>query len=292
MITLRTILNFPEGSSKNIPPPHILLLDSGGFSMAEWVPRDYLISPQCPTTPRKQRKHWQDAQNSGRKCNILAAQPREAPHSKGVEQCWKANGPEKTSSQTTTFLRAWTRSSHLILPSPSTVPDAEKKCSEVRRDMNTVTFLQSNGGDDMEDWSDLGDLRKPELVQRKWGWRAGSRWEKAWWSPASSCFQGPCSPLCLPSMALFSQPREGKGANWVTDPPKSPSEWKSLSRVRLCDPMDCPWNFPSQILEWVTFPFSRGSSQPRNWTRSPALQAHSLPTELSGEPAKEPKDSK
>ena len=83
-------------------------------------------------------------------------------------------------------------------------------------------------------------------------------------------------------------------------------KWKSLSCVRLCNPMDCPWNslgqntgvgslsllqgiFPTQgsnpgllhcrrtfyqlshkgslrILEWVAYPFSRGSSQPRNRT--------------------------
>ena len=83
-------------------------------------------------------------------------------------------------------------------------------------------------------------------------------------------------------------------------------KWKSLSPVRLCDPLDCnsPWNSPGQntgvgrlshlqgifptqglnpglphcrqilyqlshkgsprILEWVAYPFSRGSSQPRN----------------------------
>ena len=38
-----------------------------------------------------------------------------------------------------------------------------------------------------------------------------------------------------------------------------------------------PW-----ILEWVAYPFSRGSSQPRNQTRVFYLQADSLPTELSG----------
>ena len=37
-----------------------------------------------------------------------------------------------------------------------------------------------------------------------------------------------------------------------------------------------------RILEWVAYPFSRGSSWPRNQTRSPALQADSLPTELWG----------
>ena len=41
-----------------------------------------------------------------------------------------------------------------------------------------------------------------------------------------------------------------------------------------------------RILEWVVFPFSSGSSQPRNWPGSPALQVDSLPTELWGKPCK------
>ena len=48
-----------------------------------------------------------------------------------------------------------------------------------------------------------------------------------------------------------------------------------LSRVQLfCDPMDCgpPGSsvygiLQARILEWVVIPFSRGSSQPRDWTR-------------------------
>ena len=40
----------------------------------------------------------------------------------------------------------------------------------------------------------------------------------------------------------------------------------------------------ARILEWVAFPFPRGSYQPRNQTGSPALQADSLPTELSRKP--------
>ena len=40
-----------------------------------------------------------------------------------------------------------------------------------------------------------------------------------------------------------------------------------------------------KILEWVAYPFSRGSSQPRNQIKSPALQADSLPSELSGKPS-------
>ena len=39
-----------------------------------------------------------------------------------------------------------------------------------------------------------------------------------------------------------------------------------------------------RILEWVAYPFSSGSSQPRNQTGVSSLQVVSLQTELSGEP--------
>ena len=59
----------------------------------------------------------------------------------------------------------------------------------------------------------------------------------------------------------------------------------------LCDSMDCspPGSsvceiFQARILDWVALSFSRGSSQPRDQPRSPALQAHSLLTELQGKP--------
>ena len=55
----------------------------------------------------------------------------------------------------------------------------------------------------------------------------------------------------------------------------------------LCNPMDCSLPGSSghgilwaRILEWVAFPFSRGSSQPGIKPRSPTLQADSLPVEL------------
>ena len=57
----------------------------------------------------------------------------------------------------------------------------------------------------------------------------------------------------------------------------------------LCDPMDCspPGSsahpiFQARTLEWVAIPISRGSSWSRDRTRSPALQADSLPFELPG----------
>ena len=40
----------------------------------------------------------------------------------------------------------------------------------------------------------------------------------------------------------------------------------------------------ARILEWVAVPSSRGSSQPRDWTRSPTLQADSLSSKPPGKP--------
>ena len=45
-----------------------------------------------------------------------------------------------------------------------------------------------------------------------------------------------------------------------------------------------PWNLQARILEWVAFPVSRGSSQPRDRTQVSALQADSLPAEPHGKP--------
>ena len=43
-------------------------------------------------------------------------------------------------------------------------------------------------------------------------------------------------------------------------------KWKSLRHVQLCDPRDYTVHgiLQAWILEWVAFPFSRGSSQPRD----------------------------
>ena len=43
------------------------------------------------------------------------------------------------------------------------------------------------------------------------------------------------------------------------------------------------------ILEWVTYPFLMGSSDPGIEPGSPALQVDSLPAELSGKPKIKPK---
>ena len=54
----------------------------------------------------------------------------------------------------------------------------------------------------------------------------------------------------------------------------------------FCNPMDYTVHgiLQARILEWVDFPCSRGSSQPRDGTRVPTLQVDSLPTETQGKP--------
>ena len=51
--------------------------------------------------------------------------------------------------------------------------------------------------------------------------------------------------------------------------PLAPPTKVAQSCLTLCDPMDYAAHgiLQARILEWVAFPFSRGSSQPRNWTR-------------------------
>ena len=63
----------------------------------------------------------------------------------------------------------------------------------------------------------------------------------------------------------------------------------ALSCPTLCDPMDCSLPGSSvhgilqaRILEWVAISFSRGSSQPRDWTLVSRLQADLLPPEWPG----------
>ena len=78
----------------------------------------------------------------------------------------------------------------------------------------------------------------------------------------------------------------------LTMPPSSLSticekwKWKSLSRVQLCDPMDYIVHgiLQARILEWVAFPFYRGSSQPRDRTQVFHIAGDSLPAEPEVKP--------
>ena len=70
---------------------------------------------------------------------------------------------------------------------------------------------------------------------------------------------------------------------------EKPGKWKSLkSCLPLCNPVDYTVHgiLQARILEWVAFPFSRGSSQGSE-SGSPTLQADSLPAE----PQRKPKET-
>ena len=54
----------------------------------------------------------------------------------------------------------------------------------------------------------------------------------------------------------------------------------------LCDPMDCIVHgiLQARVLEWAAFPFSRGSSQPRDRTGASRLAGDPSPAEPQGRP--------
>ena len=66
---------------------------------------------------------------------------------------------------------------------------------------------------------------------------------------------------------------------------------KSLSRVQLCNPMDCslPGScihgiLQARVLEWVAISFSRGLPNSGTKPRSPTLWTDALPSEPPGKP--------
>ena len=83
-----------------------------------------------------------------------------------------------------------------------------------------------------------------------------------------------CTPVF--TAALFTiartwkQPRCPSTNEWIK---KSESETKSCSVLSLYNSMDCTVHgiFQARILEWVAFPFSRGSSQLRGRTQVSSL---------------------
>ena len=58
------------------------------------------------------------------------------------------------------------------------------------------------------------------------------------------------------------------------------------SCLTLCDPMDCivPGILQARILEWVAFPFARGSSKPRDQTQVSFIAGGYLTAEPQGKP--------
>ena len=101
----------------------------------------------------------------------------------------------------------------------------------------------------------------------------------AWWEAKLHCVNTPSVLTYIPSQQITPTPEcEGESVT-------------HFSCIQLfCDPMHCrlPGSsvhgiLQARILEWVAN-FSRGSSWPRDWPGSLALQADSLPSEPPGKP--------
>ena len=74
------------------------------------------------------------------------------------------------------------------------------------------------------------------------------------------------------SSTPMSPPEDKWPIRWLRN--LTVSEWKSLSRIQLfADPVDYTvhGSLQARVLEWVAFPFSRGSSQPRDRTQVPHI---------------------
>ena len=117
-------------------------------------------------------------------------------------------------------------------------------------------------------------------------------------SAQGSCLtQVPC-PVAAAAEGSKANSTWLSARNWRTIPtPEFPGgsanatavrwRWKSLSRVWLCDSVDCTVHgiLQARILEWVAFPSPGDLPNPGIEPRSPALQADSLPPELPGKPS-------
>ena len=92
-------------------------------------------------------------------------------------------------------------------------------------------------------------------------------WTVARRSPLSmEFFRQECwSGLPFPSPGDLSDP----GIELMSFVSPREAMWTSLSCLTFCNPMDYTVHgiLQARILEWVTVPFPRGSSQPRDWTQ-------------------------
>ena len=94
--------------------------------------------------------------------------------------------------------------------------------------------------------------------------------------PSSSCRDGLAKTRAALGALVKLQPKgisHGQNGQWQgTDWLAGRAVSESHSRLTVCDPMDYAVQgiLQARILEWVVFPFSRGSSQPRD-RKNPGL---------------------
>ena len=114
-------------------------------------------------------------------------------------------------------------------------------------------------GSCQDGWKDIGGILVNEVPEacREGSQRVVSFWNARSLTSPSSCSQEYRKPTPISHTFFLS----------VSASPSDP-KWRSLSRVWL---FVTPWTIhgilQARIPEWVAFPFSRGSSQPRDRTQ-------------------------
>ena len=94
-----------------------------------------------------------------------------------------------------------------------------------------------------------------------------------------------CPTLCDPMDCTVHEILQARVLEWVAFPfSRGSSHQGSNPGLPHCRQIlyQLSHNGSPRILEWVAYPFSVDSSNPGMESESPALQAGSLPTELSG----------
>ena len=105
-------------------------------------------------------------------------------------------------------------------------------------------------------------------------------------SPTLNDSHGLYSPWNSPGQNTWNSPSQNTGMGNLSlvqgiFPPQG-SKWGLLHCMWILYQLSHQRS--PRILDWVVYPFSSGSSQPRNQTRSLASQTDSLPAELPGKP--------
>ena len=118
--------------------------------------------------------------------------------------------------------------------------------------LEKTLMLEVGAGEEGDDrgW----DAWMASLTQWMWVWVNSGSW---WWTGR-------------PGVLRFIGSQR-VGHNWATELNRTQKVKLKVAQLcpTLCDSMDYIVHgiLQARILEWVAFPFCRGSSQPRNWTQ-------------------------